>query len=224
MVTESRTVVGLVLSHQRSNVSRNLEVRMSQKIRYLRTLAAFALVAAGLLAWPAIAAAQTVSGEASAVQANVLGMTTVLAGTGPLADAQDLRDASQDSGSILSLGGADVLHAVTGSSVSTWDPSDYVASEASLADMAIDLAGNSISASFVMASAVAPVSGSPTATSEIDDLAINGVPVGVTGEPNQTVWLLGGRVIINEQVPPSTGTTGNALHVIVDGLADVGLA
>ncbi len=194
---------------------------MSQTIRHLRSMAASGLVAAGLLAWPAIASAQTVSGAASAVQANVLGMTTVLAGTGPLADASDLRDASQDTGSILSLGGADVLHAVTGSSISTWDPSDYVASEASLADMGVTVAGNSISAAFVMARALAPVSGSPTGTSEIDGLTINGVPVDVTGQPNQIVWLLGGRVIVNEQSPSSTGTTVNALHVVLDGVADL---
>ncbi len=194
---------------------------MSQTIRHLRSMAASGLVAAGLLAWPAIASAQTVSGAASAVQANVLGMTTVLAGTGPLADASDLRDASQDTVSILSLGGADVLHAVTGSSIYTWDPSDYVASEASLADMGVTVAGNSISAAFVMARALAPVSGSPTGTSEIDGLTINGVPVDVTGQPNQIVWLLGGRVIVNEQSPSSTGTTVNALHVVLDGVADL---
>ena len=193
---------------------------MSRTIRHLRITAAFAL-AAGLLAWPAIASAQTVSGAASAVRASVFGVTTVLAGTGPLADISDLRDASQDTGSILSLGGADVLHAATGSSVSTWDPSEYVASEASLADMGVRVAGNSISAAFVMARALAPVGGGPVGTSEIDGLTINGFPVAVTGQPNQTVWLLGGRVIVNEQSPSSTGTTVNALHVILDGVADL---
>jgi len=43
----------------------------------------------------------------------------------------------------------------------------------------------------------------------------------VTGAPNQTIWLLGGRVVVNEQVPTSTGTTVNALHVIVYGIADL---
>jgi len=188
---------------------------MSQKIRHLGTLAAFALVGAVALAWPAIAAAQTVSGAASAVRATVFGTSTVLADTGPLADAQDAREASEMAAGILSLGGADVLHATAISSV------DEVASEASLADLGVAVAGNSVSAEFVMARALAPVSGSPTGTSEVDGLAINGVPVYVTGEPNQTLWLLGGRVIINEQTPSSAGTTVNALHVIVDGVADV---
>ena len=191
---------------------------MTRTIRHLRTLAVLALTGAGLLAWPAAATAQTVSGSAAAVQANVLGVTTALADTGPLADASDLREASALESGILSLGSADVLHAATGASP------DYVDSEASLADAGLAVAGNYISAAFVMAWATAPVGGSPVGTSEIDGLSINGVPVTVTGQPNQTVWLLGGQVILNEQIPTSTGTTVNAVHVIVSGVADVVLA
>jgi len=197
---------------------------MIPRNRHLRTLAVFALAAAGLLAWPAAASAQSVSGAASAVRANVLGMTTVLAGTGSLTDALDMREASQMTAGILSLGSADVLHAATGSSVTDWGPTDYVSSEASLADISLAMAGNSVSAAFVMASALAPVGGPPVGTSEVDGLTINGVSIWATGEPNQTIPLLGGRVIINEQIPSSTGTTVNAVHVIVDGLADVVLA
>ena len=191
---------------------------MRQGIKPIRALAAFALVGAALLAWPAIAAAQTVSGAASAVQATVFGTNTVLAGTGPLVDALDAREASDMASSILWLGGADVLHATAVSSV------DQVASEASLVDLGVAVAGNYVSAAFVMARALAPIGGSPAGMSEIDGLAINGVPVYVTGAPNQTVWLLGGRVIINEQTPTSTGTAVNALHVIADGVADLVLA
>jgi len=191
---------------------------MTRTISPLRTLAVLALTGAGLLVWPAAATAQTVSGSASAVRANVFGMTTTLADTGPLADASDLRDASDMAAGILSLGSADVLHAAAGASP------DSVASEASLADAGLAVAGNFISAAFVMATALAPAGGSPVGTSEIDGLSINGVPVTVTGQPNQTVWLLGGRVILNEQVPTSTGTTVNAVHVIVSGVADVVLA
>jgi hypothetical protein len=197
---------------------------MNQKMRRLRTLAAFAMAGAVLLAWPAAATAQSVQGAASAVQANVFGTTTVLAGTGPLADALDMREASQMMAGILSLGSADVLHAATGSSVTDGGPSDYVASEASLADMSLAVAGNSVSAAFVMARALAPVGSAPAGTSEIEGLTINGVSIWATGQPNQVVPLLGGRVIINEQIPSSSGTTVNALHVIVDGLADVVLA
>jgi hypothetical protein len=197
---------------------------MKQTRKRLRTLPAFALAGAALLAWPVVANAQSVQGAAGAVQASVLGMTTGLASTGPLADALDIRDASEMTAGILSLGSADVLHAVTASSITDWGPSDYVASEASLADMSLAVAGNSVSAAFVMARALAPVGGSPVGVSEIDGLTINGVSIWPTGQANQFVPLLGGRVIINEQIPSSSGTTVNALHVIVDGVADVILA
>jgi hypothetical protein len=191
---------------------------MTRTIRHLRTLAVLALTGAGLLAWPAAAAAQTVSGSATAVQANVLGVTTALADTGPLADASDLLEASTLESGILSLGSADVLHAAKGASP------DSIASEASLADAGLSVAGNFISAAFVMARALAPAGGTPVGTSEIDGLSINGAPIAVTGQPNQTVWLFGGRVILNEQIPTSTGTTVNAVHIIVSGVADVVLA
>jgi len=47
----------------------------------------------------------------------------------------------------------------------------------------------------------------------------------VTGQPNQTIPIFGGRVVVNEQqqILPS-GRTVNALHVIVDGIADVVIA
>ena len=194
---------------------------MSRTMSLFRTPGVFALAAA-LLAWPALASAQTVSGSAAAIQATVFGVTSVLGDTGALSDPQDLREASAMSAAIPAVGGADVLHAATGSSVA--DGAGDVSSESSLADAGLTIAGNFISAEFVMARALAPVGGAPIGVSEIDGLAINGMPITVTGEPNQTVWLLGGRVILNEQIPTSTGTTVNAVHVIVGGVADVVLA
>jgi hypothetical protein len=194
---------------------------MSRTHRHLRSLVTAAAVAAVLLSWPAAATAQSVSGSAAAVRANVLGARTTLADTGALADDQDLRDAGEDSAAILSVGSAGVLHAATGSSIDGWASSDYVSSEASLADLALSLAGNSISSAFVMARALAPVSGSPVGASEVDGLAINGMVVPVSGAPNQTIPLFGGRVIVNEQIPTATGTTVNALHIVIDGLADL---
>ena len=197
---------------------------MSQDIRPGRSPKAALLAGAILLLWPAAASAQTVSGAATAIRANVLGTTVTLADTGPLSGDQDLKEAGQLSAGVLSLGSADVLHAATGSSITDWSPGDYVASESSLADLVLSLAGNSISAAFVMSRAMAPVGGSPSGASEVEALVINGITVPVSGEPNQTVPLLGGRVVINEQIPTSVGTTVNALHVIVDGVADLVIA
>lgn len=188
----------------------------------LRRPAALALMAALLAAWPAAAMAQTVDGAATAIRASVLGMSTALADTGPLADAQDLRDASEPSASILSLGSAGILHAATGSSTNAPQPS--VASEASLADLALSIAGNSVSAAFVMATAIATDGSAPVGRSEIDGLSVNGMTVVVSGAPNQVVPFFGGRMILNEQVASPAGTTVNALHLVVDGVADVVIA
>ena len=46
----------------------------------------------------------------------------------------------------------------------------------------------------------------------------------MSGEPNQTVAIPNGRVILNEQRISAGGITVNALRVIVDGVADVVVA
>jgi len=69
---------------------------------------------------------------------------------------------------------------------------------------------------------VAVLGGADAGDTTIDGLSINGVPIAVTGQPNQTIPIFGGRVVVNEQqqILPS-GRTVNALHVIVTGVADV---
>lgn len=56
-----------------------------------------------------------------------------------------------------------------------------------------------------------------TGSSSIANLVINGQPITVSGQPNQTVTIPGGEVIINEQiVTPGSGSlsvTVNAIHV-----------
>src|SRR5437870_3355734 len=61
-------------------------------------------------------------------------------------------------------------------------------------------------------------------SSEIDGLSINGIRVPVTGDPNQTIPIVGGAVILNEQQTGAGGAVVNALHVIVSGVADVVVA
>lgn len=181
-----------------------------------------AAVMAGLLAWPAVGAAQEVSGQGRAVLATVDGVTTVIADTGTLNGEEDARGASKLTGAVSSLGTVDTLHATTISSVYGWDSEDYVSSAASLGEVDLSIAGNDISADFVMAEALAPVGGSNAGTSEITGLTVNGLAVDVTGEPNQTVPLIGGEIVINEQQTTSTGDlVVNALRITVDGVANV---
>jgi len=202
--------------------------------------AAVVLVLAGLLTWPAASVAQlggllpppptttttspTVVGSASAVQATVLGIlgtgtTTVLAGTGTLGGTNDARDASMDTGSIPSTLNAETLSTDTISWV------DEVDSEASLTNLNMTVAGIGITADSVMAQASQVLGTAGSGISTLSNLAINGTPIAVTGDPNQTIWVPGGQVIINEQTISPTGTAVvNALHVAITGVADVVVA
>ena len=58
----------------------------------------------------------------------------------------------------------------------------------------------------------------------IGNLAINGVAVQVTGAPNQRIPIPGGQLVLNEQRTSSAGTTVNAIHATVFGVADVVVA
>ena len=190
-----------------------------------------AVMLVSLLVWPTASLAQlggllpsptasTVTGQAAAVRATILGIlgtaaTTVLSDTGTLAGITDARNASQLTGGIPSLLGAEVLQAATISG------SNQVDSEASLANLTLNIAGIGISAKLVMAQA-SQVSGAlGSGTSSIDNLAINGAGVAVTGQPNQTVAIPGGQIVINEQTILPGSITVNALHVVVNGVADV---
>jgi len=124
-----------------------------------------------------------------------------------------------DTGSIPSTLNAETLSTDTISWV------DEVDSEASLTNLNMTVAGIGITADSVMAQASQVLGAPGTGISTFSNLAINGTPIAVTGNPNQTIWVPGGQVIINEQTISSTGTAVvNALHVAITGVADVVIA
>jgi hypothetical protein len=191
---------------------------MSKNVRYRWRATVFAIAFAGVSAWPTAGVAQTVTGQARAVQASGLG-TTVLADTGTLGGTSDARDATLDLGTVPSVLSGEVLRAVT----IGWP--DQVASETSIANLRMTVGGTGITAGFVMAKTLALLGGPSTAGSIIDSLSVNGIPVAVTGVPNQLVPIPGGRVVIDERtVSPSGSTTVNAVHATVFGVADVVIA
>lgn len=201
-------------------------------------LSLVALLVTSLLAFPSAGLAQlggllpppnttttNITGEAAAVTATLQGVlglastTTSLSDTGTLAGTDVAREASQVTGSIPSLLGAEVLSAST----IAWP--DQVASQASLGNLNLSVAGVGISADFVMAQASQIAGAAGTGTSTIDNLLINGTPIAITGAPNQIVGIPGGQVVINEQTISSTGTAVvNALHVTVTNVASVVIA
>src|SRR3989441_894623 len=89
------------------------EVRMDHITSHNWKLLLLAGALVGLMAWPGTSEAQTVTGQAQAAQATVLGMTTALADTGTLSDSSDARDATMITVSVQSLLTGEVLHAVT---------------------------------------------------------------------------------------------------------------
>jgi hypothetical protein len=191
--------------------------------------AVVALLLAGLLTWPTatlaqLATASTVTGQATVVQATLLGIlgtatTTTLASTAPLASTTDAQDASQLTGNVPALVSAGTL------SAATIGYPDQVDSVASLGSLSLDVAGVSISADLVMAQATQVLGTAASGSSSLDNLALNGIPIAITGAPNQTVSIPGGQMVINEQTVSSTGAfVVNALHVTVNGVANVVLA
>jgi len=195
-------------------------MRQTKSVRW--SLIATAVMAAGLWAWPASGGAQTLVGNAKVVRATTFGLlggtTTTLASTGALGGPGDGLDATLVTGSIPSVFSGEVLNAVTVG----WP--DQVVSQASLASLSLSVAGIPISADVVMSTASASLGAAGSGSSLLANLSINGVPIDVTGEPNQTVSIPGGQVVINEQTVSAAGTTVNALHAIVSGVADVVVA
>jgi len=195
---------------------------MRQTGSFRMQVVTFMVATAGLLVGPRAGAAQTVAGNARGVRVTTLGLlggaTTVLADTGTLAGTADARDASVVTASIPSVLSGEVLHAVT----IGWP--DQVASEASLANLGMSVGGTGISADFVMARALAALGAGISQGSIISNLRIGGIPIEVTGEPNQTVAIPGGQVVINEQTVSADGVTVNALHARVSGVSDVVIA
>ena len=177
----------------------------------------------GLVA-PGQLLANSFSGRATVVDANVLGLPPVVVGdTGPLPSEGGSQDGSLLDESVPGWLSVSVVHATT---VAMGDASR---SEASVANLNLTVAGNSIGASFLMSRAEAHCSPAVFGNSEILELMINNQTVSVSGAPNQTISLPGGgTVTINEQSQSVQGNhadiTVTALHVIVPGIADVAVA
>lgn len=187
---------------------------------------------AGLMAWPGTSQAQlagadpvasttstssnTLTGQASASTAVVMGIVTSLVDTGTLTSPDEPLGTGLPTGSIPGLLTAEALHATT----IGW--TDQVASEASLSNLALTVAGTGISAEFIQSRALAVSGAVPSGLVGIEGLIIGGVPVSFTGVPNESISLPGLSVILNEQIQSASGIIVNALHVrALDGSTDV---
>ena len=163
--------------------------------------------------------ATSYSGQATVVQATVLGVSTTLVNAGPLSSSGGSAEDALGDANVPGLLTAEVLHATT---VGQGNASR---SEASVAALTLTVASNNISAEFLEARASAmctDAGATASGSSDIAALSLNGQMIAVSGAPNQTVALPGGgQLIINEQNGGPGDITVNALHVMVPGVADV---
>ena len=171
---------------------------------------------------PSATQAMTYSGRATVVQVTLLtpvSASVPLVDAGPLPSSGGAMEASLLNASVPGLLTAEVLDA------ETVGQGNASRSEASVAEVALTVGGNNISADFLESRATAMCTdGGATASgsSDIAALSVNGQTIAVSGAPNQTVDLPGGgQLIINEQRGGPGDITVNALHVIVPGVADV---
>jgi hypothetical protein len=172
---------------------------------------------------PSATQAMTYSGRATVVQATPLTLVSTsvtLVDAGPLPSSGGAMEASLLNASEPGLLTAEVLDA------ETVGQGNASRSEASVAELTLTVGGNTISADFLQARATAMCTdngATASGSSDITELTVNGQTVAISGMPNQTVTLPNGlgQVIINEQTPGPGGITVNALHVTVNGVADV---
>lgn len=188
---------------------------MRQSVFRTRLLPTFALPVALAAAWPTTAAGQTVTGQARAVQVSTALGTTTLADTGTLGGPSDARDASMVVGRSGTVVSAEVLHATT------LGLGDRVSSQVSLANVGLRVGLTSITADMVMGSVASALGAPATASALVGNLAVNGIPVEITGSPNQRIAIPGGQIVVNEQNTFADGASVNALRVSVAGAADV---
>src|SRR5437762_6856386 len=156
--------------------------------------------------------ATSYSGRATVLQAAVFGFSpVVLANAGPLPPSGGAEEASLLNASVPGLLTAEVLHA------STVGQGNASRSEASVAELSLTVAGNTISAGLLQARATAVCrAGGVNASgySVIETLCVKSETIPVSGTPNQTIVILVGEVIINEQTSKGAGDiTVNALHI-----------
>jgi hypothetical protein len=171
------------------------------------------------------------SGQATAVSGRVLGLPITLVDTGTVAPEGGTLEAHllcYPSGPNCTVGLPDATSGALGVAVLN---ATVVAqghdsrARASVADLTVTAAGQSISATFIQARASAQCANgnaSVQADSEIAQLVINGQATAVTGAINQRIDLpAGGVVLINEQTASAGSNSGavtvNALHITIPG-------
>ena len=199
--------------------------KMAGRVATLGALAGL-WIAVGVPPAPAGGTASAYSGQATVFRAQFSGLLSpppvVISDTGPLPSSGGALQASLLSEYVACVGDVEVCHATT------IGQGDYSHADASVANVNLTPGlGNTIHADALSSIATATCCSGPAAagTADVANLVVNGTPVTVTGQPNQTIPLIGGEIIINEQVASqdseSACITVNALHIVLNGATDI---
>ncbi len=198
----------------------------------IRSTVRSALALAILLLLPTLAKAQSVvySGDAAAARADVLGVINLaISDTGPLPSTGGSLSTTLLQFNLPPTLDLNLLSAAVNGS------NNQTNANASVANVSVNVAGIHITASVLTSNATATCSATTASTSgssNILDLKVNGLRVDVSAQPNFTVPLLVGSLVLNEQISSvvisstvnSANMTVNALHLRVLGVADVAIS
>jgi hypothetical protein len=188
----------------------SLGVKDVKKANVIRGLIAVLALIVASVCWGTTTPAETFRGQATAVNATILGVNTTLGDTGPLTSkggALQTNVATLNIPLVLSgvVGHADVIGV-----------GDHTEASATVAALNLLCNGILIKADLVQSRAYVvgangqtPVS---TGSSQLINLVVAGKAIVVTGAPNQTIKLPVGKVVINERSQGTGSITVVALH------------
>jgi hypothetical protein len=178
--------------------------------------------------------ATTFSGQATVIKGTLAGVTLPnVADTGPLDPLGGARENSlvcYPDGPNCQVGLPDLTNGMLSATVlhaSTVGRGERSRSKATVAELSLTVAGQSIQVALIRAVAQAVCNAGVAAVaggSELVDLMINNLPVVVTGIPGQDVSVGPVSILLNEQTSSTNGGTGditvNAIHVRVKEVRD----
>src|SRR5437773_10640668 len=183
------------------------------------TVIAVLVVSLGFAIWPSRAQALSFGGQATGAQLFVPATgLTIKAASGQLPPSGGEVDASLLSGDIPGSTTGGVVALAAGALHSSVVGLDETDAEASLATVSLTVSGNGITSDFLMARSNAGCGPAVAGSAQLQNLVINGQPITVTGNPNQTVSLPNGTATLNYQTPAVAGSPARLrdlpVHVI----------
>jgi len=164
----------------------------------------------------------TFRGQATAANVTVLGINTVLGDTGVLGSK----------GGVLEndLATIDIPLVLTGviAHGDVVGVGDHTEASSTVTGLNILCGGVLVTADLLQSRVYVKGSGGQapveTGSSQIANLVVAGQAIVITGAPNQTIKLPLGKIVINEHSQGTGTITVTALHIVINGIADVKLA